>query len=225
MRILSIDIGIKNLAHCFLETSDTIKILDWNVVDLTGIPKCVKCIKAACYKTSQACFCKKHVPVFPKMQGLSKQALTDLCSSNQLELGNRAEMAARVALLKKRELIQKGSLVDLGRALCAAYDNVKDVDVVLIENQMAARMAVVMGLVVQYWIMRGVRKVEIVSPVQKLKFIGAGKTVYAERKKMAVEHTRRLLLELNLSVEAFESHRKKDDLADTFLQAMWYVRS
>jgi len=35
MRILSFDVGIKNLAYCYIDTSSQ-TILDWAVVDLCG---------------------------------------------------------------------------------------------------------------------------------------------------------------------------------------------
>jgi len=52
----------------------------------------------------------------------------------------------------------------------------------------------------------------------------AGKTTYAERKKLSVEHTRLTLAALQLPTLDFDAHKKKDDLADTFLQALWYLK-
>ena len=40
MNILSIDIGIKHLAHCILRIQDNVvTILDWDVLDLTKVMK------------------------------------------------------------------------------------------------------------------------------------------------------------------------------------------
>ena len=37
MKILSFDVGIKNLAYCLFDLSDhSIKILDWNVINITN---------------------------------------------------------------------------------------------------------------------------------------------------------------------------------------------
>jgi hypothetical protein len=64
--------------------------------------------------------------------------------------------------------------------------------------------------------------VEVVSPLNKLKALNMVGTTYAQRKKLSIEHTRRLLGEHKL-VTAFENKKgKKDDLADCFLQGYWY---
>ena len=76
MKILSIDIGIKNLAYCLLEVTitDNIKnynIIKWNVINLCGeIPTCQhiiktkktskKCDKKACLFRGDVFYCKTH---------------------------------------------------------------------------------------------------------------------------------------------------------------------
>ena len=37
MIIISIDVGIKNLAYCILQLNEKIEILDWNIINLTNI--------------------------------------------------------------------------------------------------------------------------------------------------------------------------------------------
>ena len=223
MLVLSIDIGMKHLAHCLLRVEDTVQIKDWDVIDLTDTPKCDRCVKAATYRCAHGAFCKKHVPVIPKLQGLVKTELEVLCATHGLPVGSRPEMATALGAFKKRDTIKPRTTVELGRALNAAYARFPDVDVVLVENQMAARMAVVQGMVTQYWVMRGAPTIEVVSPTNKLKMLEAGKTTYAERKKLSVAHTRTTLATLQLPTTEFDAHKKKDDLADTFLQALWYL--
>jgi hypothetical protein len=224
MLVLSIDIGMKHLAHCLLRVEDTVQIKDWDVIDLTDTPKCGRCVKAAAFRCAHGAFCKKHVPTIPKLQGLVKADLEALCVTHELPVGPRPEMTASLSAFKKREPVKPRTTVELGRALDAAYARFPDVDVVLVENQMAARMAVVQGMVIQYWVMRGAPTIEVVSPTNKLKMLEAGKTTYAERKKLSVAHTRTTLTKMGLPTEAFDAHKKKDDLADTFLQALWYLK-
>jgi hypothetical protein len=226
MLILSIDIGLKNLAHCLLQHQETtMQIIDWGVVDLTDAPKCHRCVKAASYRMAHGAYCKKHVPVLPKLQGLLKPELEALCATHGLPDGSRSDMATRLAAYKKKDVIKQCNTVEIGRALAATYARFPFVDVVLVENQMAARMAVVQGMVIQYWVMRDAPIIEVVSPANKLKGLLDGKTTYAQRKKFSVAHTREILVTKNLSTIEFDAHKKKDDLADTFLQAMWYINN
>jgi len=77
MKILSVDVGIRNLSFCFFEINDeptnNIKIIKWDNIDLTTISekKCVEidkkglCNKAAKFITPQSliperCYCLKH---------------------------------------------------------------------------------------------------------------------------------------------------------------------
>ena len=71
MKILSIDVGMKNLAYCLLNVSETndYDITDWNVVNLTDsdkyICKCLKknnkvCGKKAKYFKNANYYCKTH---------------------------------------------------------------------------------------------------------------------------------------------------------------------
>lgn len=226
MLILSIDIGMKNLAHCLLQQQETtMQIIDWGIVDLTDAPKCHMCVKSASYRMAHGTYCKKHVPVLPKLQGLLKPELETLCATHGLPIGARSEMAASLAAYKKKDVIKQCTTVEIGRALAATYARFPRVDVVLVENQMAAKMAVVQGMVIQYWVMREAPVIEVVSPANKLKGLLNGKTTYAQRKKFSVAHTREILITQNLPTIEFDAHKKKDDLADTFLQALWYLQT
>ena len=227
MLILSIDVGMKNLAHCLMRVDEKrVTMLDWDVVDLTLSKKCFKCAKTAIVAGEFGAACKTHRPVF-KTTGAKKEDLETLCKKYALKTGSREEMAKQLTLFKKSAPLTSSS-VSRGRELCNAYTrfDAHKIDVVLLENQMAAKMAVVQGMLLQYWVQKGVETIEIVSPVQKLKTLPkSAKETYAMRKKASVERTRELLLKYECSDAVFDKHKKKDDLADTFLQAVWYIES
>jgi hypothetical protein len=84
MKIISFDIGIKNMAYCILSKSDAngLEVLDWNVLNLMDSeepirtcsyiipPKTKKskeppklCGKAAKYHKLEACYCDKHAKI------------------------------------------------------------------------------------------------------------------------------------------------------------------
>ena len=124
-------------------------------------------------------------------------------------------------------------------------------DRVVIENQIspiATRMKTVQGMVTQYFLMRGVSKTHIsyISATNKLKAWSAINSdaeidTYDDRKKTGIACVRTMLsptqLETSLSIitgmtdddiqrwrTAFESHKKKDDMADSLLQGISCVR-
>ena len=65
------------------------------------------------------------------------------------------------------------------------------------------------------------------NAINKLKaFSGNKKTTYSERKKISIEETKKLLIKNNIDevwLKLINGHKKKDDLADCFLQAKWYI--
>jgi hypothetical protein len=71
MKILSIDVGIKNLAFCLFEKSPTaeqFKITKWDTVNISEkemlkcdfLDKNEMCCKPAKFKKNDKCFCLKH---------------------------------------------------------------------------------------------------------------------------------------------------------------------
>ena len=53
------------------------------------------------------------------------------------------------------------------------------------------------------------------------------KTTYSERKKLGINVTEQILIENNFHDQKsyFNQHKKKDDLADSFLQGLWYIKN
>jgi hypothetical protein len=72
MKVLSIDVGIKNLAFCLFDksiNSDHFKITKWNIIDISEKEDAAKCCfveknntcnKPAKFKKDDNCFCLKH---------------------------------------------------------------------------------------------------------------------------------------------------------------------
>jgi hypothetical protein len=100
MKILSIDVGIKNLSYCLFETQSSepetkhIKVLKWDNIDLSEKNnfKCIEvdknglCNKPAKFSKDQKCYCLKHskkhnylqLPTEFKESHLKKQKLQNL---------------------------------------------------------------------------------------------------------------------------------------------------
>jgi len=64
--------------------------------------------------------------------------------------------------------------------------------------------------------------VEFISPNKKLKGMERGNS-YGANKKFAIQKVQELLKE-NIWLEKFNEHRKKDDLADAFLQGLYSAK-
>jgi hypothetical protein len=145
-----------------------------------------------------------------------------------------------VAVSAKPKVVSAASLdlITIGRNLHRRFDAVQHlssgIDVVIIENQLstlATRMKTLQGMITQYFIMRGVPDIRFISATNKLKLFSEegggdkeGKDDYADRKKRSIEITRSLINEhAPLMSMKFEKHKKKDDLADCFLQGMWWL--
>ena len=156
-----------------------------------------------------------------------------------------------VAACAKPKVISAAALdlITIGRNMHRQFDALPHIatgiDVVIIENQLstlATRMKTLQGMITQYFIMRGVPDIRFISATNKLKLFskegddegekgdkGEKGDNYADRKKRSIEITRSLLLTQSTQstqstqLTRFATHKKKDDLADCFLQGVWWL--
>ena len=264
INILSIDVGIKNLALCLFSIhkgdKQKYEIAKWDVLNLCKEDNFM-CTNIACNKKALYCkhdsfFCKKHTSdtsynILPspleakniknvKVDELKKrfieydipfekknskiillELLETEIANKYLEIANKAKKASDF------DLIQIGiHLTDI----LDDYLQENTVDVVLIENQispLASRMKTLQGMLAQYFIIRKTHNIKFISAANKLKyFMHKSSTTYNERKKFGIEITQQILSD-NIQFHPYENYlyknKKKDDLADCFLQGMWYL--
>ena len=204
-------------------------------MDIGQQPTCThfhkkQCKQPALFFRDTSFFCKKHALPIPPLSGLTKQQLIELCKVHSIVCDTKENMVEKLQSKKltdvKRKSAKTCSAIDLGKELVKQYERFDKVDVVVIENQigpLANRMKMLQGMVMQYWIMKNA-EVVCVSSVNKLKMFHKGPSTYAQRKKISVDCVRKLIAANNWNT-VFEKHKKKDDLADTLLQAIWYLNN
>ena len=252
MKLISFDVGLRNLAYCVLEgpSRSDVKIVDWNIIDVlgeqagVGAARCFKCTAAARYEhASDGTFaCSKHTP--KKKEVVTKAALG---KKSPIELiGEIERLGLRTEATKKADLVKllynharqntwkkcvasstTGSVMDMSPAILKSLDarlsSWAGADAVCIENQPERRMYAVQAMLQMYFTMRGIKS-EGISATHKLSNLVTIDDVvhtYKGRKKTGITHAYALVPAENQ--EHFKKHPKKDDLADSFLQGLWFL--
>lgn len=261
MKVLSIDVGIKNLACCLFDASNNNYVIEsWNIIDLCNEnkPKCLCkknnneiCNNNAKFYKNNVYYCKTHgskqnliVPTpelsIQKIEKKKLNELIEICNKYNIKISLAHKKNLILAIkefvklycLEKVETVNANNinLITIGKSICdklsATYTS--KIDIILIENQIspiANRMKTIQGMLAQYFIMKGTEKIEFVSSINKLKNYNLGKLSYNERKKKGIEITETIIKEKNLinELKIFNASKKKDDLADCFLQGVWYL--
>ena len=259
MKILSFDIGIKNLAYALIEheRSDiTFNLNKWDIINLcTNIPPCSLCKKQAKFTKNNENFCKTHTKSCEyKIPITNTKNLHKMNIKNLQELANEYAISYNKNILKK-ELINQlldymnnkcfdiietpnannVNLINIGITLKLELnkiftdDDLKNIDLILLENQIspiANRMKTIQGMIAQYFIDRGNYNIEFISASNKLKLFNNEKnTSYNDRKNLSIKYTSDILFDKNLMInlDFFNKHNKKDDLADSLLQGIYYL--
>jgi hypothetical protein len=267
MKIMSIDVGMKNLAYCIFKVdNDKYEILDWNVVNLCEVverPICCgllknkkPCTKNSKFHKNNKYYCKTHAkkevfliptkelkPKFLKKMKVSN--LKVLCIENKYPLPNKPKKidflnAISVDLSNNYfntiENVDSRSInvVTYGQRIKECFTEIMKnthIDCMIIENQigpLALRMKMLQGMIMQHFIEVGCVNIKEISPSNKLKEFVTKKTTYNERKKISIKITRELIIEephLHKWTPHFDTHKKKDDLADSYLQGLWYIKT
>jgi hypothetical protein len=281
MRIISFDVGIKNMAYCIFDISDSSSpfiIIDWNVLNLmekkNEIITCncslkssqAKCGKQAKYQKGENTYCEKHAKMskyqLPDKINIKKLKVDELlkyCNNHFItniehnkkymmeEINKYHEKNVLEPIKKiKEKTASETDLISIGRSMKKSLDEIKEIEKithVIIENQIspiANRMKTIQGMLAQYYIMSGSpsNNIEFVSSSNKLKGydsiintatenIQSEGNNYRQHKKDSIIICNHYL-ENNENLNKWKyllSTPKKDDLADCFLQGIWYLKN
>jgi hypothetical protein len=122
---------------------------------------------------------------------------------------------------------QGGGVLDLVGDIIASLDRRgtwwEGADLVVCENQLDRRMFAVQAMIHMYFACRGFRTkgVSAIHKLDNVTMAGDATGTYRGRKKTGIVHCESLCPPANVAF--FKSHKKKDDLADSFLQGLYFL--
>ncbi len=242
VKVLSFDVGIKNLAYCLIEFTPnvdlsfnkTYSIKKWGIINMMAdleeaALKCeyIKKGGVKCNKPATSFICKDGENI-------------GTCS-NKTCLKNIQDKYTGFELKKAKKLLTKQmSLFGLGTKVIEELDKnpeFLEADEVVIENQPVLKnptMKSVQMFIYTYFIMKNKTKVKkleginLFSAKNKLNIYDGPEldikksSEYATRKAQSVEYTKYFLKDNEEKRKWFIDHKKKDDLGDCFLQGLTY---
>lgn len=212
------DIKSPEFDKCF--TINMTKICDW------------KTEKSKCNKKSKYCINNNYY-----------------CNNHSKSIYKKIENEYSVKSIKKKS-VGAISIDDLKMELIKQFENKKsflEADIILIENQPSMKnpkMKAISSTIYDYFLIRGIidkeitnsniERVKFMSPSNKLKLADEGDTkklvklkgndakTYKLTKSLGIKYCSEMIKPYENWVEVFNQHKKKDDLADSFLQGMYY---
>lgn len=139
--------------------------------------------------------------------------------------------------LKKYITVDNISFYDRSRMLyqkLGQLDEILDVDVVLIENQPVHKnpiMKSIQMLLYGYYLMHNANEIHLLNATQKMKVYDGPpiecqiKDTHERNKYLAKEYCKYFLKDNLEKLAYFNSYDKKDDLADTYLQGLYFINN
>jgi hypothetical protein len=233
MRILSFDIGIINMAYCLMETTQDkkIKIIEWNIINISGIPDCSMCKKKAksyVFLTNHknpnetSYFCSTHTKNYLEKH-YSKKDINNIQDSDKMDL----EKLGQNLYLQ----LEQNPLL---------FNNI---DCILFENQPVLKNPKMKSIQMMLYSFFLYKKTICLCEINILKFYTAkrkleikgiqlnqsefDKKEYSDRKKLSKLITKEILKRLNdiENINKLETEIKQDDLCDCFIQGVEHLQT
>jgi len=234
MKILSWDVGIINLSYCILEKNEMgIKILHWGIINLMETPEMKKnrnllfenipkklhelpyllnvdkvvienqpSLKNPQMKSIQM-IVYSYFLMYGKVLNNNENKIMDIdfCNaSNKLKVYKGPEIILVKKIRKEKKIdVKLQDIIELQGGTCEEIIINNDIDVDSKEDSKEKK--------------------------AKEKKSKSPKLSYGDKKKTAVEHVKFFLKDDIQNLEFFLNHKKKDDLADSYLQGLYVLHN
>ena len=243
MKLISFDVGLRNLAFCIMEGTSrkNLKILHWDLIDVmaegseAGIKNCFKCKKVASWTWDDKFACRLHKGKSQTKSALGKKTIEQLKKESDQEFKTKKEYVDYIYSKNpvwKRcvKSCKAGSVVDLAPLISTALTSRTSIwngaTKVIFEQQPDKRMLAVQGMMHMWFVCHGY-EVKGISATHKLTNITTledSTKSYKGRKKTGIIHASTLCPTEEWKTYLLK-HPKKDDLADAFLQGLWFMEN
>ena len=248
MKLVSFDVGLRNLAFCILEGThrSNVKILNWDLIDVMAESaghdniKCFKCKKPANWTNGTSTACTVHKPKTskpPTKTSLNKKSLIDLNILAGKTFKTKKEAVDVLYKTRSTENWKRCvkssksvSVVDLADPIARCLEARKDIwhnaDLIAFEQQPDKRMLCVQAMLHMWFVCQGYncKGVSASHKLTNMITVQYSTKTYKGRKSTGIIHATELVPSQK-DREYMLKHPKKDDLADSFLQGLWVLEN
>ena len=242
VKIISFDVGIKNLAYCIVSFNENNNVYehtieDWGVIDIMEkfLDEAVEC---SVNKKGVLCGC-------PAISAVTiDNKIIGFCNKKTCQ--GIAQSSYSKKQIKKIKVVNTKSVSQLdmtSEMICKLklLPNLLNTDIVVIENQPVLKnptMKSIQMVLYSYFLINGYTSSE--SSISNIALFNAGRkldiydgpeitdipdaSTYTGRKKLSIAYTLYFLKNKTEKLDFFNKHKKKDDLADSYLQCLTYYK-
>jgi hypothetical protein len=246
-KVLSFDVGIKNLAYCILDyniVNKDYKITDWGIINLSDEEKFNTCSHVLVdKKTNVDRVCGKKASYICNDKKSKDTETRHFCKVHRNRfIKDFPDSVKCIAEIKKKKKVKK-PLLELNITMVEKMNEIPElleVDEVLIENQPSLKnphMKSIQMMIFSYFVMKGfienklLNNIVMLSARNKLKIYNGEpidashiKDKYRQNKYLAIKYCGIMIQTQSEEYKTqYDTSKKKDDLADSFLQGVFYL--